>query len=183
MALLHTPEKDESFTAPDFALTNIDDQTLSLSDIKGEKGTVLAFICNHCPYVHAIIDRLVVDAKTLQDEGFGFAAIMSNDTINYPQDSFENMKIFAQDNNFTFPYLIDETQDIAKAYDAVCTPDIFGFNTGNILKYRGRLDSSGPNPADENTVKELLNAMRDISQTGQSNAKQFSSMGCSIKWK
>jgi len=183
MALMHTPQPAQDFQAPDFSLKNIDGQTLSLGDIKGEKGTVIAFICNHCPYVKAIIDRLVTDAKTLQSERFGFAAIMSNDTINYPEDSFDNMQIFAKANGFTFPYLIDETQEVAYAYDAICTPDIFGFDANGALQYRGRLDSAGPKPADENTIKELLNAMREIS-TGQTpSSPQHSSMGCSIKWK
>jgi len=183
MALLHTPEKDKTLIAPAFTLKNIDNTTLSFEDIKGENGTVIAFICNHCPYVHAIIDRLVDDAKTLQDMDIGVAAIMSNDTVNYPQDSFENMQIFATENGFTFPYLIDETQDIAKAYDAICTPDIFGFNKNNELQYRGRLDSAGAKQADETTQKELVNAMQEIAKTGKSDAGQFSSMGCSIKWK
>jgi len=183
MALLHTPEKDHELIAPDFTLKNIDGQMLSYADIKGENGTVIAFICNHCPYVHAIIDRLVSDAKTLQSMGIGVAAIMPNDTINYPQDSFPNMQKFATDNGFTFPYLLDETQDIAKAYDAICTPDIFGFNAEKQLQYRGRLDSAGAQKADKNTIKELVNAMQDISETGKTPTKQFSSMGCSIKWK
>lgn len=183
MALLHTPQKDQTLIAPDFTLKNIDGNMLSYSDISGEKATVIAFICNHCPYVHAIIDRLVADAQTLQSKGVGFAAIMSNDTVNYPQDSFPNMQIFAQENGFTFPYLLDETQEIAKAYDAVCTPDIFGFNKDKELQYRGRLDSAGANAADESTIKELVNAMNEIAETGKTSAEQFSSMGCSIKWK
>ncbi|NCT40225.1 MAG: thioredoxin family protein [Alphaproteobacteria bacterium] len=183
MALLHTPKKDETLTAPDFKLKNIDGAMHSYEDIKGEKGTVIAFICNHCPYVHAIIDRLVEDAKKLQKHGIGFACIMSNDAENYPEDNFENMQAFAKEHDFSFPYLIDETQEIAKAYDAICTPDIFGFNADDKLQYRGRLDSAGANPADETTDKELVNAMLDIAKTGKSSAEQFSSMGCSIKWK
>jgi len=183
MALIHTPQKDETFQAPNFTLKNIDENMLSYDDIKGENGTVIAFICNHCPYVHAIIDRLVEDAKTLQGQDIGFAAIMSNDTVNYPQDSFPNMQIFATENGFTFPYLLDETQNTAKSYDAVCTPDIFGFNRDDQLQYRGRLDSSGPNKADNETIKELVNAMLAIKESGTSTADQFSSMGCSIKWK
>jgi len=183
MTLLHTPQKDETLIAPDFKLKNVDGNMLTFEDIKGENGTVIAFICNHCPYVQAIITRFVEDAQTLQDKGIGIACIMANDTENYPEDSFENMKKFADEHNFTFPYLIDETQDIAKAYDAICTPDIFGFNTDKELQYRGRLDSSGPNPADDNTVKELVNAMSEVANTGHSDTEQFSSMGCSIKWK
>ncbi len=183
MALLHTPAIQDKITAPDFSLKNIDGTMLSLNDVKGEKGTVIAFICNHCPYVHAIIKRFVHDAKNLQSHGIGIAAIMPNDTDNYPQDGFDKMQDFANEHDFSFPYLIDETQSIAKAYDAICTPDIFGFNADEVLQYRGRLDSAGPNPADDNTQKELVNAMLEIAETGITSTKQFSSMGCSIKWK
>ena len=183
MALLHTPTIDDHYQAPDFSLKNIDGNMLSFDDVKGEKGTVIAFICNHCPYVQAIIKRFVHDAKNLQSHGIGIACIMPNDTVNYPADSFENMQKFAAENSFTFPYLIDETQEIAKAYDAICTPDIFGFNTDGALQYRGRLDSAGPKEANDETVKELVNAMLQIAETGTSIAEQFSSMGCSIKWK
>lgn len=183
MALLETPEKQNDFTAPDFQLKNIDETNLSLADVKGENGTVIAFICNHCPYVKAIISRFVKTAKPLQEQGIEVVAIMPNDTENYPADSFENMKKFADQNNFTFPYLIDETQEIARAYDAICTPDIFGFDSNNVLVYRGRLDSAGPNEADEQTVPELLNSMQSIAKGEASTAVQHSSMGCSIKWK
>lgn len=183
MALLHTPQKDETLYAPDFKLKNIDGQTLSYTDIRGENGTVIAFICNHCPYVQAIINRFVTDAQNLQNHGIGIACIMPNDTLTHPADSFENMKVFAEKNSFSFPYLIDETQDTAKACDAICTPDIFGFNADGQLQYRGRLDSAGPNDADENTVKELVNAMLQIAETGTGPADQHASMGCSIKWK
>ncbi len=183
MALLQTPQKDENFYAPDFTLKNIDGQNLGFADIKGEKGTVVMFICNHCPYVQAIIDRVVPDSKALQQMGIGVVAIMPNDTENYPADSFENMKKFADKHNFTFPYLIDETQDIARAYDAVCTPDIYGFNADGQLQYRGRWDSAGPSEADENTIGELYQAMKKIAETGVGPAEQKPSMGCSIKWK
>lgn len=183
MALLHTPAPEENFQASDFTLKNIDGQTLSYADIKGEKGTVIAFICNHCPYVQAIIKRLVHDARNLQEHGIGIAAIMPNDTENYPEDNFDNMKIFAQEHGFNFPYLIDETQEVAKAYDAICTPDIFGFDADGKLQYRGRLDSAGPKEADNSTVKELLNAMLHIAETGTGPSEQHASMGCSIKWK
>lgn len=183
MALMHTPAKDESFYAPDFRLKNVDGQMVNLTDIKGEKGTVIAFICNHCPYVKAVINRMVADFNELQPLGIGCAAIMPNDTKNYPEDYFEKMEEFAEKHGFTFPYLIDETQDIARAYNAICTPDIFGFNAEGRLQYRGRVDSAGPNPADDNTVREMKEAMLTIAQTGTGPAKQFSSMGCSIKWK
>lgn len=183
MALLHTPQKDGTLHAPDFTLKNIDGQMLSYDNVKGEKGTVVAFICNHCPYVQAIIKRFVHDAKNMQSHGIGIVAIMPNDTDNYPEDSFENMQKFAAEHNFNFPYLIDETQNVAKAYDAICTPDIFGFNADGQLQYRGRLDSAGPNEANEDTVKELLVAMLQIADTGTGPTNQAASMGCSIKWK
>lgn len=183
MALLQTPEKDSDVSAPDFTLKATDGKTYSLSDIKGEKGTLIMFICNHCPYVKGITDRLASTCRALQDGGIGVAAIMANDTEEYPEDSFDNMKLFAQKNGFTFPYLIDETQDIAKAYGAICTPDFFGFNKDGSLQYRGRLDSEGHHPAGPTTVPELLNAMLEISQTNRGPDKQTPSMGCSIKWK
>lgn len=183
MALLETPTHQANFTAPDFALKNIDGKILSYSDIKGENGTLILFICNHCPYVKAIITRLTEDCKTLQAQNIGIAAIMPNDTKNYPADSFENMKLFAKEHHFTFPYLIDETQETAKAYGAVCTPDIYGFNNDNILQYRGRCDSAGPKEADNKTIRELLNAMTQIAETGTGPTQQHPSIGCSIKWK
>lgn len=183
MALLHTPAYDESFAASDFTLKNVDGRMMGLKDIKGEKGLVIAFICNHCPYVQAVIDRLVEDFKILQAEGVGCAAVMPNDTGNYPEDSFENMQAFAETHSFTFPYLIDETQEVAKAYGAVCTPDIFGFNRDGVLQYRGRVDSAGPNPAGANTRREMREAMRRIADIGAGPHEQFPSMGCSIKWK
>ena len=183
MVLMHTPARDEGFQAPDFTLENIDGAMVSLSDVIRENGLVVMFICNHCPYVKAITERIAKTAEALQDEGVGVVAIMSNDVENYPQDSLENMKIFAQGNAFNFPYLIDETQEIAKAYDAVCTPDFFGFDGGGILQYRGRLDNAANKPANEDTVPELLEAMKAVKQTGSVSGAQHSSMGCSIKWK
>jgi peroxiredoxin len=183
MALMHTPEKDENFYAPDFTLKNIDGTMLSYADVKGEKGTLVMFICNHCPYVKGITDRLSDTMKVLQDKGIGVVAIMANDTEKYPADSFENMKIFAEESGFTFPYLIDETQETAKAYDAICTPDFFGFNADDQLQYRGRLDSSGKDSANDETVPELLEAMIQIAETGEGPKKQTPSMGCSIKWR
>lgn len=182
MALLETPVKDSDFYAPDFSLKNIDEKTLGYGDVKGDKGTVVAFICNHCPYVQAIITRLVKTAKTLQQDGVNVVAIMPNDTKNHPADSFENMKKFASLHDFSFPYLVDETQEVARAYGAVCTPDIFGFDADGRLQYRGRLDSAGPHDADGDTVPELLNAMRDVAAGKVPSADQKPSMGCSIKW-
>lgn len=183
MALLHTPEFNQPFQAPDFKLTGTDGKTHTLESCRGENGLAVFFICNHCPYVKAIIDRLVHDAAALQDIGIGVVAIMPNDTVHYPDDSFENMKKFSKQHNFTFPYLIDETQDIAKAYGAICTPDLFGFDASGMLRYRGRLDSAANKPADKDTRRELLEAMIEIVQTGTVGARQFPSMGCSIKWR
>ena len=182
MALLETPAVDTNFIAPDFALVNIDDTTVSLQDAMGENGLVVAFICNHCPYVKAIITRFVKTAKALQEAGIGVIAIMPNDTVNYPADSFDNMKNFASQHNFGFPYVLDETQAVAKAYDAVCTPDIYGFDASGVLQYRGRLDSAGPHDADADTVPELLDAMLAVAKGEASTAPQKPSMGCSIKW-
>lgn len=183
MALLQTPEKDNESQASSFKLKNIDGNMLNLADVQGEKGLVIAFICNHCPYVKAIIERMVETFSDLQKVGIGCVAIMPNDTDSYPEDSFENMQKFAKQHNFNFPYLIDEAQKVAKAYRAVCTPDIFGFNAQGILQYRGRLDSAGPNLADVNTRAELKEAMMRIADIGAGPHQQFPSMGCSIKWK
>jgi len=184
MGLTHTPLCDTSFTAPDFSLKGVDGKTYTLNDIKGENGTLVMFICNHCPYVKAIVAQLVEDMKELQKNGVGVIAIMPNDTTNYPGDDFENMKIFAKTHGFTFPYVIDEKQDIAHAYHAVCTPDFFGFNKDLKLHYRGRLDDVTPScAASEGTERELVNAMLKIIQTGQGPETQTASMGCSIKWR
>ena len=165
-----------------FSLKGIDEKTYNLEEIKGENGTLVMFICNHCPYVKGVIDRLVADVIDLQKKGIGCVAIMSNDTEKYPEDSFENMKQFSKKNNFTFPYLYDLTQEIAKAYGAVCTPDFFGYNKNLKLQYRGRLDNAGI--SDEILKdKELLNAFHQIVKSGKGPKEQKSSMGCSIKWK
>ena len=165
-----------------FSLKGIDDKTYNLEEIKGENGTLVMFICNHCPYVKGVIDRLVADVIDLQKKGIGCVAIMSNDTEKYPEDSFENMKQFSKNNNFTFPYLYDLTQEIAKAYGAVCTPDFFGYNKNLKLQYRGRLDNAGIS-AEILKDKELLNAFHQIIKSGKGPKEQKSSMGCSIKWK
>lgn len=182
MAAMETPICDFGWKAVDFDLPGTDGRRYSLADVRGRNGTLVAFICNHCPYVRAIIDRLVADAGKLQDLGVGVVAIMPNDTRSYPADSFENMKTFAQEHGFTFPYLIDETQDVAKAYGAVCTPDFFGFNADLGLQYRGRLDASKKEAAPD-TRRELLAAMTQVAETGEGPAEQIPSMGCSIKWK
>lgn len=183
MVLLETPVKEENFGAIDFSLKGVDGKTYTFEDVRGENGTVIAFICNHCPYVKAIIHRFVDDMKALEAKGVKCVAIMPNDAERYPDDSFEKMQDFAREHDFNFPYLIDETQETAKAYGAVCTPDLYGFDGQGILQYRGRLDSAGPNEADNATVKELVNAMREIAGAKPVSAQQFPSMGCSIKWK
>ena len=169
--------------APDFRLPATDGKTYALADIAGAKGTVIVFICNHCPYVKAIVDRLARDASTLKAEGIGFAAICSNDARSHPEDSFPNMKRFAEAHKFPFPYLHDEDQSVARAYGAVCTPDFFGFDAGGNLKYRGRLDEGRTSPPPAGARRELVEAMRAIAETGTAPAQQVSSVGCSIKWK
>ncbi len=180
--LLDTPICDFGWQAPAFSLADPDGKMHSLDDVMGEKGLLVAFICNHCPYVQAIIDRLVADAKTLQGEGINVVAIMSNDYRYVPSDSPANMKKFAEQHGMTFPYLVDETQEIGKFYGAVCTPDFFGFNAKGELQYRGRLDNTRMNSSAENRTPELLNAMRQVAKTGFGPEEQIPSMGCSIKW-
>ena len=165
-----------------FSLKGIDETTYNLDQIKGQNGTLVMFICNHCPYVKGVIDRLVSDVIDLKKKSIGCVAIMSNDTKKYPEDSFENMKEFSKKNNFVFPYLFDSSQEIAKAYGAVCTPDFFGYNNNLELQYRGRLDNVGISN-EELKEKELLNAMHQIVETGKGPKIQIASMGCSIKWK
>ena len=169
--------------APNFRLPATDGKTYALDDIAGEKGTVIVFICNHCPYVKAVIGRMVADARTLMAEGIGFAAICSNDTSAYPEDSFENMQRFAQTHKFSFPYLHDEDQSVARAYGAVCTPDFFGYDAERKLKYRGRLDEGRTSPPPPSAPRELIEAMRAIAATGSAPLAQNPSIGCSIKWK
>ena len=168
--------------APAFSLPATDGRSYALDDIAGAKGTVIVFICNHCPYVKAVIERLVTDAKTLQAEGIGFAAICSNDARTYPEDSFEKMKAFAAQHGFAFPYLHDESQAVARAYGAVCTPDFFGFDAARKLKYRGRLDAGRNGPPPPGAKRELVEAMRAIA-AGRDPGEQTPSIGCSIKWK
>jgi peroxiredoxin len=167
--------------AREFALKGIDGKTYSLADVRGPKGTLVVFISNHCPYVKASIDRIVTEAKALRDIGVGTIAIMPNDTKTYREDSFDNMKAFAAKHGFTFPYVIDETQEVARVYDAQCTPDFFGFNTQDELQYRGRLDASRIQPA-ANARRDLFEAMKQVAETGNGPREQFPSMGCSIKW-
>jgi peroxiredoxin len=179
----HTPVCDFGWKAPAFTLPGVDGRAYSLDDLKGPKGTLVMFICNHCPYVKAVIDRIVRDAKELAALGVSTVAICSNDATTHPDDSFANMKRFAEEHGFTFPYLHDESQDIARAYDAVCTPDFFGFNDDLELQYRGRLDESGRDPAGPDVRRELFEAMKQVAETGQGPQSQTPSIGCSIKWK
>jgi peroxiredoxin len=168
--------------AQDFALEGVDGKLYSLADVRGPNGTLVVFICNHCPYVKASIDRIVAEAKALRDIGIGTIAVMPNDTQAYRADSFENMKAFSARHKFTFPYVIDETQAVARAYDAQCTPDFFGFNAKDQLQYRGRLDASRMT-AVASARRDLFEAMRQVAETGEGPRQQFPSMGCSIKWK
>jgi peroxiredoxin len=168
--------------APTFSLPATDGRRYSLDDIAGLKGTVIVFICNHCPYVKAVIDRLVADGGTLLSEGFGFAAICSNDAAHYPADSFDKMRSFAAERGFPFPYLHDENQAVARAYGAVCTPDFFGFDATRKLAYRGRLDAGRNGPLPPGAKRELLEAMHAIA-AGRDPGEQTPSIGCSIKWK
>ncbi|MGM9491165.1 thioredoxin family protein [Ideonella sp. YS5] len=169
--------------APDFRLPGVEGRSWSYAEAAGPQGLVVMFICNHCPYVLAVVDRIVQEARALRQIGVGVVAICANDAAAYPQDSFERMKAFAAEHGFDFPYLHDETQQVALAYGAVCTPDIFGFNRERSLQYRGRLDSAGRQPPAPDTRRELYEAMESIARTGQGPEAQHASMGCSIKWK
>jgi peroxiredoxin len=168
--------------AKDFALTGIDDKTYSLADVRGANGTLVVFICNHCPYVKASIGRIVAEANALREVGVGTIAIMPNDTEAYPEDSFDNMKKFAAQHGLTFPYVIDSTQDVGRAYDAQCTPDFFGFNGQDELQYRGRLDASRMTST-PSARRDLFEAMKEMAATGRGPKEQLPSMGCSIKWR
>lgn len=181
--LLDTPICDFGWKATDFTLFDPDNKYYSLEQLKGENGLLLAFICNHCPYVQAIIQRFVEDAHILQQSGIGIAAIMSNDYKHVPSDGPEYMRRFAEQHQLPFPYLVDETQEIARSYDAVCTPDFFGFNKELELQYRGRLDNVGIGHGCQGRTAELVDAMQQIAKTGKGPQQQSPSMGCSIKWR
>jgi peroxiredoxin len=182
MALTGTSICDFGWKARDFALKGVDGKTYSLADVRGRNGTLVVFICNHCPYVRAVIESLVEKANALKTIGIGTIAIMPNDTAAYPADSFDNMKAFARQHGFTFPYVIDETQAVARNYGAQCTPDFFGFNAKDELQYRGRLDAGRPGSAARGR-RELYDAMTQIAETGRGPLEQTASMGCSIKWR
>ncbi len=177
------PVCDFDWPAPDFTLPATDGNTYQLSGLAGAKGTLIMFICNHCPYVLGVMDRLIATALHLQDNGISVVAICSNDAESYPQDSFDKMKEMAETHAFPFPYLHDADQSVAHAYGAVCTPDFFGFNAQGGLQYRGRLDTAGRGPVGPDTQHDLVNAMDMIAETGQGPRTQIASMGCSIKWK
>lgn len=180
--LLDTPICDFGWKAPDFTLSDPDGKHFTMSEHLGERGLLIAFICNHCPYVVAIADRLAKDASELMSQGINVLAVMSNDYTYVPADNPDNMKKFAQHYGFKFPYLVDETQEVGKTYRAVCTPDFFGLNKDGELQYRGRIDSAGMGDA-TNRTPELVDAMKMIAETGKGPEDQTASMGCSIKWR
>jgi len=182
MVSLQTPVCEFGLPAPDFALPGVDGKLWTRDQCKGERGLLVMFICNHCPYVKAIRERVVRDARELAEQGIGCVAIMSNDPTDYPEDSFENMKRVSEEYQFPFPYLLDETQEVAKAYGAVCTPDFFGYNADLGLQYRGRLDESRKETAPDGVRRDLFEAMKQVAATGQGPSEQIPSMGCSIKW-
>ena len=177
-----TPAGQVGWKAQPFDLMGVDGRRHTLDSARGRNGVVVMFICNHCPYVKAVVDKIVRDARDLTAEEIGSIAIMSNDPTDYPEDSFENMKVFAARHGFTFPYVIDETQEIGRTYAAVCTPDFFGFNSRLELAYRGRLDAS-ERASDPDAARELCDAMMEIARTGHGPAVQKPSIGCSIKWR
>lgn len=182
MAALATPVCDFGRIAPDFRLADAGGRSVGLADVRGRAGTLVMFICNHCPYVRAVIDRLVADVAELAGEGIGAVAIMPNDYARYPDDAPAAMLAFAARHRFGFPYLIDESQAVARAYGAVCTPDLFGYDAGLGLQYRGRLDDAGIGGGPPRQ-RELLAAMRQVARTGRGPATQTPGIGCSIKWR
>lgn len=183
MVSLETPVCEFDLPAIDFSLPGVDGQNWSLAKASGDNGLLVMFICNHCPYVKAIRDRLVRDTLELKAQGVNAIAIMSNDPAEYEEDSFENMKRVSDEFGFPFPYVLDESQEVAKAYGAVCTPDFFGYNADLKLQYRGRLDESRKQAAAADVRRDLFEAMKQVAQTGQGPQDQIPSMGCSIKWK
>jgi len=179
---IKTPICDFGQKAKSFELKSTNNQIVTLNDIKGKNGTLIMFICNHCPYVKAIVKDIVEDCKNLKKLGIKTVAICSNDSINYPEDSFDNMIKFSKDHNFNFPYLIDETQEVAKDYNAVCTPDFFGYNKNFELQYRGRIRELRNLKPVRTGYSDLLKAMKQIADTDMGPKEQVPSMGCSIKW-
>jgi len=183
MVSLETPVCEFDVPVVDFSLPGIDGRIWTPEKARGENGLLVMFICNHCPYVKSIRDRLVRDTRELMEYGINSVAIMSNDSAEYEEDSFDNMQKVAAEFDFPFPYLMDETQQVAKDYGAVCTPDFFGYNKDLRLQYRGRLDASRKETAAEDVNRDLFDAMKQVAQTGRGPVQQIPSMGCSIKWK
>jgi len=183
MVSLQPPVCEFDLPAIDFSLLGVDGKSWSLADCAGEKGLLVMFICNHCPYVQSIRDRIVRDTRELKGLGVNTVAIMSNDPTEYEEDSFDNMRKVSDEFGFDFPYLLDETQQVAKAYGAVCTPDFFGYNANLKLQYRGRLDESRKAAAAADVKRDLFEGMKEVALTGKGPAQQIASMGCSIKWK
>ncbi len=182
MSLTKTPICDFGKKADNFELKSTDNKVISLNDVKGENGTLIMFICNHCPYVKAVIDNIVEDCENLESHGIKSVAVCSNDVKNYPEDSFENMIKFSKNHNFNFPYLFDETQEIAKKYGAVCTPDFFGYNKDLELQYRGRMRELKDLKPIATGDSDLFKAMKEIAETGNGPKNQIPSIGCNIKW-
>ena len=183
MVSLQTPVCEFGKKAIDFTLPGVDQQQWTLEKCKGERGLLVMFISNHCPYVKAIRNKLVRETRQLMALGINSVAIMPNDTVAYPDDSAANMLLISDKYGFPFPYLLDETQEVARAYAAVCTPDFFGYNADMELQYRGRLDAAGPKSIDDNLTRELFEAMKQVAETGSGPEHQIPSIGCSIKWR
>ena len=183
MVSLQTPLCDFGRQAPDFNLPGVDGRRWTRDECRGDRGLLVMFICNHCPYVKAVIDRIIRDARDLAPLGIGCVAIMANDPSDYPEDSFDHMQRLARELAFPFPYLLDETQEVAKAYGAVCTPDFFGYNADLELQYRGRLDESRKETAPAVVRRDLFEAMTQVATLGEGPRDQIPSMGCSIKWR
>jgi peroxiredoxin len=183
MAATETPKTDPGWAAPDFALPGVDGAEYRYDDCRGERGTVVMFLCNHCPYVKSALARILRDARALLDHGVRCVAISANDADAYPEDSFAQMRRVAREHDFPFPYLYDASQAVARAYGAVCTPDFYGFNAAGLLQYRGRLDEGRRDPPVAGARRELYDAMKLIATTGKGPAEQLPSIGCSIKWR
>ena len=183
MVSTHTPVCDFGASAPPFSLPGVDGRSWTLEECRGPRGLLVMFICNHCPYVKAVNHKLVRDATDLAEIGIHSVAIMPNDPADYPEDSFDNMQRVARELDYPFPYLMDESQEVARAYGAVCTPDFFGYNADLELQYRGRLDASGRQPDVGEVRRDLYLAMRQVAETGRGPEDQVPSIGCSIKWR
>jgi len=182
MVSLETPVCEYGLPAPDFELPGVDGRNWTLGQCRGARGLLVMFICNHCPYVKAVRERIVRDTRELAQYGISSVAIMSNDPSDYPEDSFTNMRRVADEYTFDFPYLMDESQQVARAYGAVCTPDFFGYDADLQLQYRGRLDASRKEAAPADVRRDLFEAMKQVAETGKGPLEQIPSMGCSIKW-